>query len=160
MRGEKEGKQWQNAEGEIAKRDLDIYIGAPQRMDPAIMVTLAINVLPNGPISLYDGMLQIPPNGTAPQWLPPKKTHPGGRKTNHHGPSFRRKVSSVCTAAGSSRERRLTHRLCSSSRVRDIQREVETRHALRTRWEYSRQGQGGRRGIPTKGGIEPLDSIE
>jgi hypothetical protein len=25
MRGEKEGKQWQNAEGEMAKRDLDIY---------------------------------------------------------------------------------------------------------------------------------------
>jgi hypothetical protein len=73
MRAEKEGKQWQNVDGETAKKDLNIYIGASQWIDPVITVTPAVNALPNSPISLYDRTLRIPPNGTTLQWLPPKR---------------------------------------------------------------------------------------
>ena len=160
--GEQEQGQWQNAEGTIAGRSTDIY-KHPERADPTITVTSSMNVPPNGLVFLTQGVTNSA-NGTMPPRLSPKKARPMGRKTNRRGPSFCRKVSLAPTATGTSRERRLARR-----------------PGLTVALEYSSQGYpvGGRneacldnslgvskarasrsRGIPTRGGVEALDSIE
>jgi len=138
-----------------------IYIGAPQRTDPIIMVTPTLNAPLNDPILLYDRTLNAPPNDPI---LPPKKARPTGRKTNRCGPSFCRKVSSARAAARTSRERRLAHRPGSivtleyPSQGRPVRGRNEA--CLEDSLGVSKAKVRRSRGIPTDRGIKPLDSIK
>ena len=127
------------------------------------MVTSSINAPPNGSISLWQGVADSA-NGPALQRLPPKKVLPTGKKANCHNSSFRRKVRWAHATIGTSRERRPAHRMGST-----IALEYPSQgHLARCRNEANLENSLGvskaearrLRGIPTEGGVEPLDSIE